>query len=360
MSILIFIIVLSILIIVHEFGHFIMAKRMGVRVEQFSLGFGPRLFGWKTGGTEYLICAIPLGGYVKLAGDNPEEFKGQPDEYLAKSIGKRAKIVFAGPLLNYVFAFLCFWLIFFFGSPGLTCRVGGLVENFGAKEAGIELGDKILAVDSQRVEIWQELQEVIQKKNESEVIELSVLRGNQEFRVPVRIKQERIDTIWGEKKSIGLIGIKPADEFINVRYGLVESFFMGAQRLFNFTWLTLKSLVWIVSGRVPFRQSVTGPLGIFYITKEAANLGIASLVQVMAIISMNLAIFNLLPLPVLDGGHLLFFLIEKIRRRRLSIRTERIITQVGFSVIILLIIFVFFNDLSKYNIFGKLSKWWPK
>ena len=106
MSILIFIIVLSILVLVHEFGHFIVAKRMGVRVEQFSLGFGPKIFGWKRANTEYSICAIPLGGYVKLAGDNPEEFKGQPDEYLAKSVGQRARIIFSGPLLNYVLPIL--------------------------------------------------------------------------------------------------------------------------------------------------------------------------------------------------------------------------------------------------------------
>jgi regulator of sigma E protease len=360
MSILIFIIVLSILILVHEFGHFIVAKRMGVRVEQFSLGFGRPLIRWKKGDTEYLICVIPLGGYVKLAGDNPEEFKGQPYEYLSKSIGKRARIIFYGPLLNYVLAFLCFWLIFFLGFPGLNCRVGGLVENFGAQEAGIEVHDLILSVDGQGVKTWQELQTIIQKKNEGEVVSLSILRNNQELKVPVGIKQEKMDTIWGEKKSIGLIGIKPADEFIKVRYGLIKSFFIGGKRLFFLTRLTLKSLVWMALGKVSFRQSVTGPLGIFYITKEAAHLGVVPLIQVIAIISMSLAIFNLLPLPVLDGGHLLFLFIEKIRGRRLSIRIERVITQIGFSVIIILVIFVFYNDLLRYDVFTKMYQWWSK
>lgn len=360
MSILIFIIVLSILVLVHEFGHFIVAKRMGVRVEQFSLGFGPKIFGWKRANTEYSICAIPLGGYVKLAGDNPEEFKGQPDEYLAKSVGQRARIIFSGPLLNYVLAFLCFWLIFFLGFPSLTCRVGGLVENFGAKQAGIQVGDKILAVDGQRVELWGDLQEIIHEKKEAQVVAISILRNNQELKIPVRIKQERIETLWGEKKSIGLIGIKPADEFIKIRYGLIKSFFLGGGRLLDFTWLTLKSLVWMALGKISFRQSVTGPLGIFYITKEAAHLGIIPLIHVVAIISMSLAIFNLLPLPVLDGGHLLFLTIEKIRGRRLSNRTEKVITQIGFSLILLLIFFVFYNDLLRYDIFGKISKWWSR
>ena len=358
MFVLIFIIVLSVLVLVHEFGHFIVAKRTGVRVEQFSLGFGPQIFGWKKANIEYTICAIPLGGYVKLAGDNPEEFKGKPDEYLAKSIGQRARIIFSGPLLNYILAFLCFWLIFFLGFPNLTCRVGGLVENFGAEQAGIQVDDKIFAIDGQDVEIWQDLQKIIQNKLENQVVSISILRNNQELQIPVRIKQEKIATIWGEKKTIGLIGIKPASEFVKIRYGLVKSFFIGGTRLFYFTWLTLKSLVWMILGKVSFRQSVTGPLGIFYITREAALLGIVPLIQVIAIISMSLAIFNLLPLPLLDGGHLLFLLIEKIRRRRLSNRTEKVITQMGFSIIILLIISVFYNDLLRYDVFGKISKWW--
>jgi regulator of sigma E protease len=360
MSIIIFIIVLGILILVHEFGHFIVAKRMGVRVEQFSLGFGPRLFGWKRANTEYTICAIPLGGYVKLAGDNPEEFKGQPYEYLAKSVGQRTRIILFGPLLNYVLAFFCFWSIFFIGFPNLTCRVGGLVENFGAQKAGIRVNDLILAVDGQEVRIWQDLQKIIQNKTGDEVVRLSILRNSRELKLQARIKQQEIQTIWGQKKAIGLIGIKPADEFIKIRYGLIKSFFAGGERLIYLTGLTLKSLAWMALGRVSFRQSVTGPLGIFYITREAAHLGLIPLIQVVAVISMSLSIFNLLPLPVLDGGHLLFLLIEKIRGRRLSARTEKVITQVGFSIILLLIVFVFYNDLLKYGLFEKISQWWSR
>jgi regulator of sigma E protease len=360
MFILIFIIVLSILIFVHEVGHFIVAKRMGVRIEQFSLGFGPQIFSWERNGTRYMICAIPLGGYVKMAGDNPEEFQGKPDEYLAKSAGQRAGIVFSGPLLNYALAFLCFWLIFFLGVPNLACRVGELLDNFGAQEAGVEVGDKILAVDGQEVKIWQDLQEIIMKKVEADIVRLSILRDTQRLEIPVQIKQEKIDTIWGESKTIGLIGIRPADEFIKIKYGLIESFFVGGGKLFYLTGLTLKSLLWMVLGRLSFRDSVTGPLGIFYVTREAAHLGIVPLIQVIAIISMSLSIFNLLPLPVLDGGHLLFILIEKIRGRRLSIRTERVVTQIGMSIIILLVIFVFYNDLLRYDVFGKVSEWWSK
>ncbi|MGD9015240.1 MAG: RIP metalloprotease RseP [Candidatus Omnitrophota bacterium] len=360
MSILIFIIVLSVLIFVHELGHFIVAKRMGVRIEQFALGFGPRVFAWKKNNTEYSICAIPLGGFVKLAGDNPEEFKGNSDEYLAKSAGQRAGIVFAGPLLNYVLAFLCFWLIFFLGAPNLACQVGELLDDFGAKQAGVEVGDKILAIDGKEVKVWQDLQQLVMKRVEGDIVKLSILRNEQRLEIPVRIKQEKMDTIWGEKKTIGLIGIRPADEFVYIKYGLGGAIFAGGSKLFYLTGLTLKSLLWMVWGKLSFRDSVTGPLGIFYITREAAHLGIVPLVQVIAIISMSLSIFNLLPLPVLDGGHLLFILVEKIRGRRLSIRTERVITQIGMSLIILLVIFVFYNDLLRYGVFSKISQWWLK
>lgn len=360
MFIFIFIIVLSVLILVHESGHFIVAKKAGVRVEQFSLGFGPRLFKWKKQETEYIICAIPLGGFVKLAGDSPEEFKGHPWEYLAKPVGQRAKIVFFGPLLNYALAFICFWAIFFLGFPNLATRVGGLVDGFGAQEAGIEVGDKIISIDGEDVAIWQELQDIVQKKKEGDITVISLLRDEEKLEIPIRIKQEKINTVWGEKKSIGLIGIKPGDELIKVRYGFIQSFFMGAGRLLYLSLLTVKSLLWILIGKVSFHESVTGPLGIFYITREAAGLGIIPLIQVVAVISMSLAIFNLLPLPVLDGGHLLFLIIEKLRGRRLSARIEKIVTQIGFSLILLLIMSVFYNDLLKYDVFGRISQWLSK
>lgn len=355
---LIFIVEVGILISIHEFGHFIMAKRMGVRVDQFSLGFGPKIFGWKKANTEYSICIIPLGGYVKLSGDNPEEFKGQPDEYLAKSVRQRAGIVICGPLLNYLFAFICFWLVFFLGFPNLSCRVGDLVENFGAQEAGIQVGDKIIAVDGQEVRLWQELQGIINKKKEGQVVTILILRNNEQLKIPVKIKQKEVDIVWGTKKTVGLIGIQPAEEFIKVRYGFIKSFFMGGQKLFYLTWLTYKSLAWMVLGKLPLGESVTGIFGLYHLTGEVVDLGFIPFIHFIAIISLSLAIFNLLPIPVLDGGHLLFLFIEKIRRRRLSSQIEKLITQIGFSIILLLLVFVFYNDLLKFNVFDKILKLW--
>jgi regulator of sigma E protease len=360
MSILIFIVVFSIIVIVHELGHFITAKKAGVRVEQFSLGFGPKIIGLKRGETEYIICAFLVGAYVKLAGDNPDEFKGQPREYLAKSVGQRARVVFFGPLFNYVFAFLCFWLIFFAGFPELACKVGRVIEDFGAEAAGVQAGDEILAINGEKVKVWHELQEIIQNKDDGEIVTLSVLRDSQRLQLPVKVTQEKVETIWGEKKAIGVIGVEPAEKYVKTRFGLIESFFMAGERLIYFTRLTLKSIAWMASGRISFRQSVTGPLGIFFITKEVAHLGIIPFIQILAIISMALAISNLLPLPMLDGGHLLFLLIEKIRGQRFSTRTELIINQIGYTFIILLTIFVFYNDLLRYNVLAKISEWWSR
>lgn len=341
----IFILILSILIIVHELGHFMAAKRKGVRVERFSLGFGPQLLKEKKGDTEYSVSAIPLGGFVKFAGDNLEEYKGRSYEYFSKSPGERFQIIFFGPLLNYILGFLCFWIIFFVGYPTLTTKVGGLLDGFGAKDAGLQVGDKIIAVDGQKVAFWEELQNIIQAERQSTEVKLSVLRDNKEFTVDARIKEKNIEDSLGQKRKIGLLGITPFDEVVKVRYGFLESFLLGINKTWNLTVMTYKSLWRMLTGRLSIRESVTGPLGIFDITAKAASLGMIAVLHLVAVLSISLAIFNLLPLPVLDGGHILFLAIEKIRGKTLSIKTERIIAQIGVTLIVSLAVFITYNDI---------------
>ena len=265
-AILIFILILSLLIIVHEFGHFMAARINGVRVEQFSLGFGPLISKIKKGDTEYKLNLIPLGGYVKMAGDSQAEYHGKQDEYFAKSPGKRFQIIFFGPLLNYILGFLFFWFIFFIGYPALTTKVGGLIDGYGAKVAGLQVKDQIVAVDGRKVVIWEDLQQAIRERKIQSSVELKVLRDNQELKFNVQIKDKVLNDQLGEKRVLGIIGISPFDEIIEVKHGFLESAYLGFKKTINLTVMTYAGLARLVSGKMSMRDSMTGPLGIFFIT----------------------------------------------------------------------------------------------
>ncbi len=357
-SLLAFIFVFGILIFVHEFGHFIMAKKNGVRVEKFSFGFGKKLYSKKIGATEYLISAIPLGGYIKMAGDEPnEERKGSSDEFLSKSCGQRSQIVAAGPILNFVLAFFLFSLIFVIGSPTLTCRVGQLIDDYPAREAGIKEGDLVLAVDGEKVEYWPDLAGIIHEKSEGEVV-LDIQRADQVIQLKVSPKVEERQDIFGQKIKIGLIGIYPSEDLAVIKYGWGRSFYEGGRKLFVLSGLTYKALWFIIIRRLSFQESITGPIGIFYLTGQAAKLGFVYLLNLMAILSMSLAIFNFLPLPVLDGGHLFFLLLEKLRKKPVSTRIQELAHQAGAFAIIALMLFVFYSDLLKFGLFDKVAELW--
>ncbi|MBU0548041.1 MAG: RIP metalloprotease RseP [Candidatus Omnitrophica bacterium] len=358
-GILIFIFILSLLIIVHEFGHFFAARRNGVRVENFSLGFGPQVFKKKKNDTEYSISLIPLGGYVKMAGDSRLEYKGKDDEYLTKSIGRRFQIIFFGPFLNYVLGFLFFWCILFVGYPSLTTKVGGLIDGYGAKEAGLAVGDKVVVVDGKRVYLWEDLQRQIQKRKVKESVELEVLRDNQELKFRVLIKDKILGDELGEKRSLGIIGVSPFDEVIEVRHGFFESAYLGFKKTVDLTVMTYRGLWRLVSGKMSMRDSMTGPLGIFFITSKTAKLGLVAVMHLIAVLSVSLAIFNLLPLPILDGGHIFFLGLEKLRKKALGIKAERVINNVGFTLIITIALLVTYNDISR--LYGdKISKFMTK
>lgn len=354
-AIIIFILILSLLIIVHEFGHFIAARINGVRVEQFSLGFGPLIFKVKKGDTAYKLNLIPLGGYVKMAGDNQSEYQGKADEYFAKTPGRRFQIIFFGPLLNYILGFLFFWLIFFIGYPSLTSKVGGLIDGYGAKVAGLEVGDQILAVDGRKVDIWEDLQRAIRERKIRSNVSLEVLRDKQKLKFDVSIKDRVLNDQLGEKRVLGIIGISPLDEIVEVKHGFLESAFLSFNKTMDLTVMTYTGLLRLVSGKMSMRDSMTGPLGIFDITSKVAKLGLIAVMHLVAVLSVSLAIFNLLPLPILDGGHLFLLGLEKLRKKALGVKTEEIINNVGFSLMITLALLVTYNDIIR--LYGdKISK----
>lgn len=347
-TLIIFLFILGLLIIVHEFGHFIIAKKLAVKVEEFSLGFGPTILRKKKNETQYCINSIPLGGYVKLAGDNLQEYKGKPDEYLSKPVSQRAAIIFFGPLLNYVLGILFFWLIFFIGYPTLTTKVGSLIEGMGAKDAGVYVGDKIIAVDGKRVDFWEDLQKVIHSQKNNTIVKVSILRDSRVYSIDVKIKTKDFNDLLGHRYNVGLLGIAPADEIVKVRHGFFQSFILSINKTWELTIITYNGLWRMLTGKISLRESVTGPLGIFYITSKAASLGMIAVLHLMALLSISLAIFNLLPFPVLDGGHIFLLAVEKIRGKNLGIKAERIINQLGFTLIISLAVFVTYNDIVRF------------
>jgi regulator of sigma E protease len=355
-----FIIVLSILIIVHEFGHFIIAKKIGVRVEKFSLGFGPEIAGITKAETRYSLSMIPLGGYVKLAGETGAEgVKGEKWEYVSRTVGERARIILAGPLLNYILAFLIFSLVFMAGSPTLTTKIGKVMPGYPAESAGLKTGDRILNINGKDVVYWEDVTKIV---HTSKNIEMNLLieRDEKKLSILVTPKSQDIKTIFGSRKNISIIGIAPSDEVAYVRYGFLKSIYMGGEKLWTLTYITCRALWASITGAIPVKESMTGPIGIFYITGQAAKLGLIYLLQLMGVLSASLAIFNLLPVPVLDGGHILFLMIEKARRRPISFKMQENITQVGMSLLILLMAFVFYNDFMKFGIFEKISHIWKK
>lgn len=310
MSLIYFLLVLSVLVLIHEFGHFIVAKKIGVRVEKFSFGFGPKLFSIKKGETEYLISAIPLGGYVKMAGDDPgEKLAGQNWEFLSRNILERFGIIFAGPLLNYILAFLIFSVIFMFGSPTLTTEVGDLLSDYPAVKGGISVGDKVMQVDGKNVRYWEDMTVLIHAHLEGP-IKLKIQRKGSVMDFEVKPIVREVKDIFGKTSRIALVGIAPSQKIENVRYGFFKSFSMGFKKLMDLTVITYRALWSIVTGKLSLKESMTGPIGIFIITGKAAQMGLIYLVHLMGLLSASLAIFNLLPLPVLDGGHILFLLIE--------------------------------------------------
>ena len=354
------IIVLGVLILVHEFGHFIVAKRLGVRVEKFSIGFGPKVCSVKKGDTEYLLSAVPLGGYIKMAGEDPtEKMTGEKWEFLSRSVFDRFKIIFAGPFLNYVLAFVIFSVIFMFGSPTMTTEVGSLLKDYPAEAQGIKTGDKILSVDDKSVKYWEDMTEIIHKHTDG-TMALSVKRGDSVIEMKIAPIIRKTKDIFGKEATIALIGIGPSQNIESVRYGFLESIGMGFNKLVQLTAITYKALWSILIGRISLKESMTGPIGIFIITGQAARMGFIYILHLMGILSASLAIFNVLPFPVLDGGHILFLAIEKARGRPLSLKTQEITINIGVSLLILFTIFVFYSDIMKFGIAEKAMKMFKK
>ena len=348
-SILSFIIVLGVLIFFHEFGHFLVARFFGVGVEKFSLGFGPRLLGKKIGLTDYRISAIPLGGYVKMVGEEPDaeiDPEDIPLSFTHKHVAKRMLIVAAGPVFNILLAVIIFFGIFLVsGTFILKPSVGSVKQGSPAFAAGIEKGDLITAINESAINSWDEMAGII-NSSEGQKIKLTVHRGESSRNFFLAPEQVTTQNIFGEDVQRYIIGITAAGETYSKDMNLFQAFSESLIQTYKVTELMVVIIVKLISGDIS-TDTIGGPIMIAQMAGDSAKAGIGNLIFFIALISVNLAIINLLPIPVLDGGHLLFFSIEAIKGRPVSTKVREIAQQVGLFFLILLMILVFYNDISR-------------
>jgi len=417
-----FLIVIGILVFVHEFGHFIMAKRAGVRIEKFSLGMGPKLFGFKKGETEYVLSALPLGGYVKMAGENPdEEPTGAPDEFQSKTVWQRAKIAVTGPLTNIVLAFVIMPFVFMVGTysegparvgyvekgspaeragfisgdvieeingrgisdwtkaltliavnpdtdvkviverqgekkaltlrpelatelkigtsglvPDIPAEIGRLKPGFPAEQAGVMVNDKIIAVDGKTIYHWNQFSALVRDS-----------KGNK-LTLTLERNGKRIEKIVTPKEDSGrqVIGVEPVMRLVFKKHGFSESLRLGFDKTIesvDLTFITLKKLI-------TFNLSIKtlgGPVMIAQMSGQAAAAGLSAFLSLLAMISISLGVLNLLPIPVLDGGMILFLMIEAVRKKPLSRKVMEVSQSIGAGLLITLIVVVSYNDIMR-------------
>jgi regulator of sigma E protease len=350
------IIVLGMLVFVHELGHFVVARATGVRVLKFSLGFGPKLFGWRRGHTDYCVSAIPLGGYVKMAGEQHGEQSHEPWEYLSKPMRMRAAIVVAGPAVNYVVALIALWATFLLGFPQLLPAVGEVIAGMPAQAAGIAPGDRILTIDGTAVESWEAMTEMIFRAP-GRPLAVEVQRAGSTQTLMVTPKASTVTDPFGQTKHAGLIGITPSGQIVMVRVGPAAALTRAWRQQEIWVQQTFQALGSMVLGRMSFRESMTGPIGIVVLAGEAAKMGFSAILSLASLLSLSLAIFNLFPIPIFDGGHLFFMLVEKLKGSPVSLKVIERSYQVSFVLLMALVVVVCANDMDRFGLFEKVKDW---
>ena len=444
-----FVVVLGVLIIVHELGHFFMARLCGVGVERFSVGFGPVLWRFRGKETEYCLSLVPMGGYVKMMGDDENPLEGgktgsvdPAKAFNHKPLFARFLIVFAGPAMNFVLAVLIAAAMFtFIGRPVAPAEVGRVTDGGSAARAGLRTGDRIVAVDGAPVQYWEDLARVVQSaggralqlavqgrdgsqravsltpvqatrkdlfgddqvvweigaspylppaigdviagdpaaqaglkpgdvvvalegqpvmswdelaekihRRAGEPTRLDVKRGGETLTITVTPKRGKIPGPDGKETEVGLVGIRPGGATTMVRSNPLSATWEGLAWSTDVTAKTAIGLYKIVVGQLD-RSNIGGPIQIAKTAGEQARQGIVSLALFTAVISINLFLLNLLPVPMLDGGHLLFFAFEAVLGRPLSVRKREVAQQVGFALLMLLMVFAFYNDFKRIGLF---------
>jgi regulator of sigma E protease len=333
--------VLGILVLFHEGGHFVAAKLCKVRVEVFSIGFGKRLWGWKSGDTDYRVSALPLGGYVRMSGDNPaEELTGADYEFLSKPRWQRFLIAIAGPAANILVTLAILWGIYTFkGVPYLPATIATVQPGSPAERAGVKPGDTVLTADGAPIQSWPDLVDKI-RGSQGQSLHLMVRRDAQQLAIEVTPKQTKDQ----DGQAAWMIGASRATKESFQR----ESIFAAAKDAVVGTASGTKQIVGVIGGLFSGRVSVhdlAGPVGIVQLSGEAAKTGPMTLLELTAAISLNLGLLNLLPIPILDGGHVLMLAVEGLLRRDLSLSFKERFVQVGLVFLLGIFAFVMYSDI---------------
>ncbi|MDK9699890.1 MAG: RIP metalloprotease RseP [bacterium] len=344
-----FIIVIGLIVLVHEWGHFIAARSVGIRVIRFSIGFPPKLFSWRRKGTDFQIGMIPFGGYVKMAGivdesmdDEESAVSGAPDEFMSKNVWQKTWVISAGVIMNLVFAWLV--AIILAVSQGKAVVegpiIGGVQKSMPADSLGLTAGDRILAVENSPITTWDDLTKIIHATI-GKPLTIEWLRGTDTLRGVVTPLERALPTESGGSEKVGLIGISPKYRFESI--GLWEGVESGHRVASAILMGSLYGFKQLFTGQASVRELV-GPIGIVQLSGETAKSGLASFWGFIVLISISVGIINILPFPVLDGGHLVMIWIEAIRRKPISIRVKLAIQQVGIVVLLMMLLFVSYHD----------------
>jgi regulator of sigma E protease len=349
-----FIVVVGIIILVHEWGHFMAARAVGIRVDRFSIGFGPKIVAWQRGETEYRIAWIPLGGYVKMAGmideslDNPDDFDPtDPRLFINKKGWQKILVVSAGVIMNMVLAGVVLWGVYATrGVPSLgdADQLGTVIDSpmpgFPAEKSGLQRGDKILDVDGVPVAKWEDLVSAIYERPGREIrIQFERLGERHDVTLKTRSEKQK-----GKETPVGKIGIGPMLTYERMSVG--RAFVYGWIATWSYLEGTAAGIVKLITHQASIKD-MAGPVGIAKMTGEVARQGIADLLEFLALISVNIGFINILPIPALDGGHLVLVVIEGVSRRRLSTKIKIGVQQVGMILLLALIAVVVFNDFMK-------------
>jgi len=355
-----FLFVLSLVVFVHELGHFLVARLCGVRILVFSIGFGPELVGFNDRqGTRWKVAAIPLGGYVKFFGD--ENAGSVPDERVLESIPegdrarsyhfqpvyKRAAIVVAGPLANFLLAIVIFAAIFgIYGKQTLSARVDSVQAGSAAAAAGFQQGDVVVAINGEAIDNFADMQRIV-SDSAGEALNIRVDRNGSQIVLKATPDLKEVKDNFGNVHRMGILGISRSTTPGDVKYQAVspiQAIGMGAQE----TWFVVDRTLSYIGGVIVGREAADqlgGPIRIAQISGQVATIGFVALIHLAAVLSVSIGLLNLFPIPLLDGGHLLFYSIEAVRGRPLSERAHEVGFRIGLAIVVMLMIFATFNDI---------------